>query len=68
MEEPAFLMAVNRVVRGIFRAGIEAAISCLKRAYGLGRCTWKGLEHFKSYVWAAVVAHNLAVLARLKPA
>ena len=51
-----------------FRAGIEAAISCLKRAYGLGRCTWKGLEHFKSYVWAAVVAHNLAVLARLKPA
>ena len=39
-----------------FRAGIEAAISCLKRAYGLGRCTWKGLEHFKSYVWAAVVA------------
>ena len=51
-----------------FRAGIEASISCLKRAYGLGRCTWKGLEHFKSYVWAAVVAHNLAVLARLKPA
>ena len=51
-----------------FRAGIEAAISCLKRAYGLGRCTWKGLEHFKAYVWSAVVAHNLAVLARLKPA
>lgn len=48
-----------------FRAGIEAGISCLKRAYGLSRCTWKGLTHFKSYVWSAVVAHNLAVLTRL---
>lgn len=51
-----------------FRAGIEAAISCLKRAYGLARCTWKGLTHFKSFVWSSVVAHNLALLARLKPA
>lgn len=50
-----------------FRAGIEAGISCLKRAYGLGRCTWKGLAHFKAYVWSSVVAHNLALLARLKP-
>jgi IS5 family transposase len=25
-----------------FRAGIEAAISCLKRAYGLARCTCAG--------------------------
>ena len=24
-----------------FRAGIEAGISCLKRAYGLTRCTWR---------------------------
>ena len=51
-----------------FRAGIEAGISCLKRAYGLSRCTWKGLLHFKSFVWSSVVAHNLALLARLKPA
>ena len=51
-----------------FRAGIEANISCLKRAYGLTRCTWKGLVHFKSFVWSSVVAHNLALLARLKPA
>ena len=51
-----------------FRAGIEAGISCLKRAYGLTRCTWKGLVHFKSFVWSSVVAHNLALLARLKPA
>ncbi len=51
-----------------FRAGIEAGISCLKRAYGLARCTWKGLVHFKSFVWSSVVAHNLALLARLRPA
>jgi transposase, IS5 family len=51
-----------------FRAGIEAAISCLKRAYGLARCSWRGLDHFKTYIWSAVVAHNLVLLARLKPA
>ncbi|KOF12438.1 transposase, partial [Ensifer adhaerens] len=50
-----------------FRAGIEAGISCLKRAYGLGRCTWRGLDHFKAYVWSSVVAYNLALLARLRP-
>ena len=50
-----------------FRAGIEAGISCLKRVYGLGRCTWKGLKHFKSYVWSSVVAHNLALFGRLLP-
>ena len=49
-----------------FRAGIEAGISYLKRSFGLGRCSWKGLAHFKSYVWASVVAHNLVTLARLK--
>lgn len=48
-----------------FRAGIEAGISCLKRAYGLGRCTWKGLAHFRAYVWSSVVAHNLALFSRL---
>jgi IS5 family transposase len=51
-----------------FRAGIEAGISCLKRAYGLGRCTWRGLDHFKAYVWSSVVAYNLALLARLRSA
>ena len=49
-----------------FRAGIEAGISCLKRAYGLACCTWRGLDHFKAYVWSSVVAYNLALLARLK--
>jgi IS5 family transposase len=51
-----------------FRAGIEAGISCLKRAYGLACCTWRGLDHFKTYIWSAVVAHNLVLFARLKPA
>lgn len=50
-----------------FRAGIEAGISCLKRAYGLARCTWKGIAHFRAYVWSSVVAHNLALFTRLKP-
>ena len=50
-----------------FRAGIEAGISCLKRAYGLTRCTWRGIGHFKAYVWLSVVANNLAIYARLKP-
>jgi len=48
-----------------FRAGIEGNISCLKRAYGLSRCTWKGLEHFRSCIWSAVVARNLLLLAKL---
>ena len=51
----------------IFRAGIEAGISCLKRAYGLVRVTWRGLEHFETYIWSSVVAYNLVLLARLKP-
>jgi len=51
-----------------FRAGIEAGISCLKRAYGLARCTWRGLSHFKAYVWASVVAYNLVVFVRLRSA
>lgn len=51
-----------------FRAGIEAGISCLKRAYGLARCTWRGLARFKAYVWSSVVAYNLALFARLRPA
>jgi transposase, IS5 family len=50
-----------------FRAGIEAGISCLKRAYGLARCTWRGLDHFEAYVWSSVVAYNLALFARLRP-
>ena len=50
-----------------FRAGIEGNISCLKRVYGTGRCHWKGLEHFKSYLWSSVVSYNLTLMVRLKP-
>lgn len=39
-----------------FGTGIEAGISCLKRAYGLARCTCRWLDHFKTYVWSSVVA------------
>jgi IS5 family transposase len=49
-----------------FRAGIEATISTLKRSYGLNRCTWKGWEGFKQYVWSAIVSYNLQVIARMK--
>jgi IS5 family transposase len=47
-----------------FRAGIESGISWLKRSLGLDRCTWKGFESFKSYVWASIVSANLLTLAR----
>jgi IS5 family transposase len=48
-----------------FRAGIEAGISVLKRAFGLDRCTWSGWEGFKQYVWSSIVSYNLLVLARI---
>jgi IS5 family transposase len=51
-----------------FRAGIEAMISYLKRCFGLSRCNWKGLDHFKAYVHSAVFTQNLVVLTkRLAP-
>jgi transposase, IS5 family len=49
-----------------FRAGIEANISTLKRAFGLGRCNWKGWEGFKRYVLSSIFAYNLQVIARIK--
>jgi IS5 family transposase len=49
-----------------FRAGIESGISWLKRAFGLERCRWKGLESFESYVWASIVSANLLTMARIK--
>lgn len=47
-----------------FRAGIEANISVLKRAFGLDCCTWSGWRGFLSYVWSAIIVYNLAVMAR----
>jgi|APCry1669188910_1035180.scaffolds.fasta_scaffold24396_1 transposase, IS5 family len=56
---------VYKVLRN-FRAGIEAGISTLKRAFGLDRCTWKGWEGFGRYVWSSIVSYNLLVLVRKK--
>jgi IS5 family transposase len=47
-----------------FRAGVESGISWLKRCFGLRRCIWKGLQSFKSYIWASIVSANLLTLAR----
>jgi IS5 family transposase len=44
----------------------QANISTLKRAFGLDRCTWKGWDGFKSYVWSSIFAYNLQVIARIK--
>ena len=56
----------KRVYKGLrkFRAGIESGISWLKRSLGLDRCTWKGFESFKCYVWASIISANLLTLAR----
>jgi IS5 family transposase len=54
---------VYRLLRH-FRAGIEGLISYLKRAFGMGRCNWKGKESFASYVLASVLTGNLFTLAR----
>lgn len=47
-----------------FRAGIEGVISFLKRAFGLGRCTWRSWPSFQSYVWGSILACNLLIMAR----
>lgn len=63
VEDMAKSPAVYRSLRR-FRAGIEAGISFLKRCFGLDRCTWRGLDSFKSYTWASIVSANLLILAR----
>jgi transposase, IS5 family len=63
VEEMVSSRRVYRMLRN-FRAGIEAGISWLKRALGLTRCNWRGLQAFKSYVWSAVVTANLLTMAR----
>ena len=47
-----------------FRAGIDGAISVLKRGYELARCLFKGFRNFASSIGCAVFCHNLVVLAR----
>ena len=49
-----------------FRAGIEAGISVLKRAFGLDRCSWSGWSGFKRYVWSSIVSYNLLTMAKIR--
>ncbi len=55
------------VMMGIWqrwRAGIEGSISCLKRAFRLARCCFRGFKNFASAVGGAVFCHNLRILAK----
>lgn len=47
-----------------WRAGIEGTISCLKRAFRLARCCFRGFKNFTSAIGSAVFCHNLTVLAK----
>lgn len=45
-----------------WRSGMEAIISNIKRGYNLGRCTWKGWDHFVAKVLWSVIAYNIRVM------
>jgi len=47
-----------------WRAGIEGTISCLKRAFRLARCCFRGFKNFASAISSAVFCHNLTILAK----
>jgi len=47
-----------------WRAGIEGTISCLKRAFRLSRCLFKGFRNFGSAIGSAIFCHNLRILSR----
>jgi IS5 family transposase len=47
-----------------WRAGIEGTISCLKRAFRLARCCFRGIKNFNAAVGSAVFCHNLTILAK----
>jgi len=47
-----------------WRAGIEGTISCLKRAFRLARCCFRGFKNFASAIGSAVFCHNLTILAK----
>jgi IS5 family transposase len=48
-----------------WRAGIEGTISCLKRAFRLARCCFRGFKNFASAVGSAVFCHNLTIRAKI---
>jgi len=47
-----------------WRAGIEGTISCLKRAFRLSRCCFKGFSSFCSGVGGSIFCHNLLTMVR----
>lgn len=51
-----------------FRAGVEGNISELKRAFGMGKARWKGLDGFKAYVWSSALSYNLIRMVRFSSA
>jgi len=75
LEEELDLLAVPRRTRDFssdwmsiwqqWRAGIEGTISCLKRAFQLARCIFKGFKNFASAVGSAIFCQNLVVLTKL---
>ena len=48
-----------------WRAGIEGTISCLKRAFRLARCCFRGFKNYASAIGSAVFCHNLRILAKI---
>ena len=48
-----------------FRAGVEANISELKRAFGAGKAMWKGESGFMAFVWSSVISYNLTHWVRM---
>jgi transposase, IS5 family len=50
-----------------FRAGCEGSISVLKRAFGMGKCYWKGFAAYTVRIATSVFCHNLCALFRLQP-
>ncbi len=75
LEEEVEYLAVPKRLRDLsdetlktyqcFRAGIEGTISCLKRAYRLSRCFFKGFKGFCRSVGSAVFCHNLSAMVVL---
>jgi IS5 family transposase len=45
-----------------WRSGIEAVISNLKRGFKIGRCLWKGWEHYRQKVFWSVIGYNIRVM------
>jgi IS5 family transposase len=45
-----------------WRSGIEAVISNLKRGFAIGRCLWKGWEHYRQKIFWSVIGYNIRVM------